>query len=153
MATEHESERTQPLGMAALFATILFSTATVLMLRVNSVEKESANNKIDLEKRIEAVEKSAAEQRGFLRKDLADHVAARGHASVLEELAGIDKGFVEVETQFRAAKEHQEQADKYMQDRLLKLEATDDRRGEEWLSRIVRLEERTDGHGRTKGEP
>ena len=133
-------DKTPPLGMAALFATILFSTTTVLMLRINSVDQ-----------RIEAVDRNAAEQRNFLRKDLADHVAARGHANTLEELAAINKIFAEVETQFRAAKAQQEHADVYIMERLSHLEETDDRRGEEWLSRIVRLEERTDG--RHKGEP
>ena len=104
-----DSERSQPLGMAALFATILFSMTTVIMLRISGVD-----TRVD-----------------ELRRDLAAHAAIRGHGDVLEELAGIHKSFAEVGTQFRAAKDHQEQADSYIQERLSKLEATDDRRGEE----------------------
>ena len=122
------------LGMAALFATIIFSTTTIVMLRVSAVEKT-----------IEDVKKDSADQRTLIRKSLEEHIDTRGHASTLEELAAIQKMFAEVETQFRAAKDHQEQADQYIGERLMKLEGTDDRRGEEWLSRIVRLEERTDG--------
>ena len=124
-------DKSSNLGMVSLFATVIFSTTAITMLRIANIEDAVKTVKID-----------AAEQIALVRTALADHGVQRGHPGVLADVAANAKMFVEVETQFRATKERQEQADEYLMQRVDRLEATDVRRAEEWMPKISRIEER-----------
>jgi hypothetical protein len=118
------NERSPGLGAVAVFATILFSTTGLVLQRIGAAEHV-------WEKELAAV-----------RSLIESHTALQGHPGVLAELASAKAMFVEVETQFQGSKDRQESADMAILQRLLGLEETDKERGSDWLSRIVRIEER-----------
>lgn len=125
------NEKPSNLGMVSLFATVLFSSTAITMLRIATLEETVKTVKLD-----------AAEQVALVRTALAEHATLMGHPGVLTAVAASEKMFIEVETQLRAAKERQEQADQHLMQRVDRLEVTDMRRAEEWMPKISKLEER-----------